>query len=105
MKLKIGLKVKGVQPELLLGLLVADSVHRDLVDDGIVVTELTGGKHKPNSLHYKGQAADIRTHHLSEKRRNLFNNALKDALGADYDVIIEFPGKPEEHMHLEFDPK
>lgn len=104
MLLKAGVKAAGVKPELLLGLSVADTLHRRLTGEELVVTSLTDGKHKATSLHYKGLAADLRTKDLNTAQKQIFYLQLRDALGPDFDVIFEDEGKPNEHIHLEFDP-
>ena len=66
----------------------------------LVITALTDGKHMEGSLHYKGQAADFRTNDISPAVAALIVKNTKEALGADYDVILE-----ASHGHLEHDPK
>lgn len=104
MLIKAGVKAAGVKPELLLGLSVAETIYRKLTGEYLVVTSLTDGKHKAASLHYKGLAADLRTHDLNTAQRQEFYLRLRDALGPDFDVIFEDEGKPNEHIHLEYDP-
>jgi len=67
MKLKPGVDVLGIKPELLLGLQVAEAVYaRHRVE--LVVTSVTDGQHRRGSLHYQGLAADLRVHGLPAER-------------------------------------
>ena len=97
--IKQGVKVAGIQPEILLAIQEAREVYRDL-GTMLVVTELTGGKHMEGSKHYIGQAADLRTRHLAKSDRSLAAARLRVALGPEYDVVLE-----KTHIHVEFDPK
>mgnify|MGYP001568085421 CR=1 FL=1 len=66
----------------------------------LVITALTDGKHMEGSLHYKGQAADLRTRDIATPVLNLIVKNAKEALGKDYDVVLE-----GDHVHLEYDPR
>lgn len=100
MRFKPGVQIAGASSELILGLCVADSVHRERCGAEITITSVSDGTHKPNSLHYKGRAADLRTRDLAPSDRALFANVLRDALGAEWDVVVE-----DDHVHMEWDPK
>lgn len=104
MKLKGGVRVLGAKPELMIGLQIANDVYeRHGVD--MRVTEITGGTHKPGSLHYAGLAADLGTHELAPELRDMILTEIRIAVGEDYDVIVEDAGTPNEHIHIEFQPK
>lgn len=96
MKLKPGVKIGGIRPELALGLMVAQS----LWSKELVVTAVVDGQHSRGSLHYAGQAADLRTRDLSEAEMAQVKAQLGEALGAEFDVVVE-----ADHMHLEWQPK
>jgi hypothetical protein len=70
-----------------------------------VVTSGRDGKHATNSLHYKDQALDFRTKHVPRARLNDLVSAIREALGPEFDVILESRGKENEHLHVEHDPK
>lgn len=98
MKLKSGVKVRGASNELLLGLYIASSVWSAL-GQRLVVTSMADGKHSRTSLHYSGNAADLRTRYFDD------NGAeaavwLKDSLSDEYDVVVE-----SDHIHIEYQPK
>lgn len=94
--LKPGVTPHGVQPELLLGLMIADGVY-SRNHYPMTVTSLTDGTHKAGSLHYKGQAADLRTRDVAMPLLGVIVREIKEALGADYDVILE-----GDHLHMEY---
>ena len=72
-----------------------------------VITSLNDGAHKKGSKHYSDRAVDLRTKHLpGEAEKVSFALEMKkllDPLG--FDVILEYLGGTNEHLHLEFDPK
>jgi hypothetical protein len=102
--LKPGLVASGVRPETLLAIMVVDSIlSRHNIP--LVLTELTGAKHMEGSLHYKGLAVDLRSKVIP---REILDNVvfeIKEALGSQYDVVLEAKDQDNEHMHVEFDPK
>jgi hypothetical protein len=103
--LKPGVKIDGLRPEIVLGLMCVKAVF-DRYKYELVITEGTGGKHMVGSLHYKGLALDIRSKHISDavtKAKILFD--CQDALGENFDFILEGDTKVNEHFHLEFDPE
>lgn len=64
-------------------------------DEGkdIYCTSIRDGNHSPGSMHYIGQAFDIKPMGVSVGK-------IRAALGNDFDVVDEF-----NHIHVEFDPK
>jgi len=85
----------------------------ELIDDTFAdrgldcwITSAQDGKHMAGSKHYDGLAIDLRSKNLpskAEKKRVL--EELKDGMTEQYDVILENEGKPQEHIHVEFDPE
>jgi hypothetical protein len=103
MKLKPGARITGIKPELLFALCVADSCYKLApANEELVVTEVTGGTHSPGSLHYVGLAADLRL--PSTWNLQAMTDRLKEALGADFDVVNN-ETTPPTHIHIEFQPK
>jgi len=92
-----GCRVQGVQPELILGLLVVNEIFSKNQLD-CTITCISDSKHSNGSLHYVGFAADIGLPpaHLT----NVMLEAIKLNLGQDFDVVIE-----KDHIHIEFQPK
>lgn len=101
LSLKEGVSVQGIQPELVLGLVIVSSIW-EYYTHGIpfVITSVSDGVHSANSLHYSGRAVDIRSRDLSVPQLNSMIALFRRALGPDYDVVLE-----PDHIHLEFDPK
>lgn len=99
MKIKQGVRIAGVKPELLFGLRVAESVY---AKEGfeLTVTAVVDGTHKVGSKHYVGMAADLRTIDLPVGAPARIVAALKAQIDQDFDIVLE-----SDHIHLEYDPK
>ena len=67
--------------------------------EDILVTSIRDGNHMPGSLHYDGHAFDVRWP-VHYEDRDVLLDALRDALGPDFDVVGE-----ADHIHIEYDPK
>ena len=104
MKLKHGVRLADLTPQMALAAIVVREVYRDL-DPGCscTITPANDGKHSDASWHYKGRALDFRTHDFTGDKQQLLYS-LKEALGPEFDVLLEGDGTPNEHVHLEFDP-
>lgn len=99
MKLKPGVRVQGIRPELTLALMAAQPLYAAAGAE-MVVTSVVEGRHSRGSLHYAGQALDLRTRDLAPDARRRLRDSLADALGGDFDVVLE-----ADHIHLEYQPK
>ncbi len=97
MRLKPGVRVIGIKPELLLAIMVAE---REFSPDELVITSVTDGTHMRGSKHYTGMAFDARIRDVVESRAREIARSIGKQLGGDYDVILE-----ESHLHVEYDPK
>lgn len=116
MTLKPGVKLKGLQPQALVGLTIAEGVFRNYGLE-MVVTSVNDSRHSLRSLHYKGQAFDLRLPTRCEKIGHTapFYDDLdervwrdiKEACGAEFDVILETHqmNRFQHHIHVEYDPK
>jgi len=89
-----------VQPVIAKALPLIDRVHTDVIGRDAIVTSGTDGKHKVNSLHYKGLALDLRIFDLTKTQRTQLTEELRQELGDDWDVVLE-----PDHIHAEYDPK
>ena len=98
MKVKPGVSVRGIQPATVFGLIICHSVFQDL-GETLTVTSGTEGSHSWASLHYVGQAFDIRIRDLRNEVARVVER-LKSALGKEFDVVLE-----SDHIHIEFQPK
>ena len=99
MRLKSDVKITGIRPEMILGIIVATRVY-DEMDYEFVITSGLEGTHSKTSLHYAGAAIDIRTRHLPAGAAQAARDAIANALTNEYDVILE-----GNHIHLEWQPK
>lgn len=118
MKLKDNsVRMRDLQPQTALAAMIVNSLLPTFGFKDIVITSLNDGTHMKDSLHYKGCAIDFRTHDWTPPRISLEPTLLrkdelekvrlsvKGALGVDFDVIIEDSDGPNEHMHVEYQPK
>lgn len=99
LSIKPGVSLIGLRPEMLVALQVVASVY-DKYNKDCVITSCTDGTHSSGSRHYPGFALDFRTRHLTDGQAAKIGMEIKEALGAEFDVIIH-----ETHIHVEFDPK
>jgi len=95
--IKNGVDLRGLTPQMAIAYTIACKVYGQYA---CVITSGSDGKHGPNSLHYSGQALDLRTNNLPPQAVQSIVDRLKEALGAQFDVVLE-----SDHIHIEFDPK
>lgn len=99
MELKQGVQIHGISPEMVLGAVITQSVFNAF---GLLmtVTSVVDGKHSLTSLHNSGNAIDVRRHNVPPSVLPKLVQALKDALGIDFDVVLE-----ASHIHIEYQPR
>lgn len=99
-KLKKGVSVSELKPQMLIVLQIADCIYKKHGQD-CIVTSGNDGLHKMNSLHYTGYAVDLRTRCLQDRETEQNVAAeLAAALGAEFDIVLE-----KNHLHIEYDPE
>jgi hypothetical protein len=106
MKLKPEVKVTNLTPQILLALVVAEGLYRAYIPYNyhITVTSCDDGDHGEDTWHGEGRAVDIRTKDLpASVNKKQLTQAIKDALPG-YDVLFEYEGTENEHIHIEWDP-
>lgn len=104
MILKAGVSLRGLQPQALVILQVAEAVYRGF-DVPLVVTSASDGEHSTDSLHYAGLAIDLRTKNIpTVADKGLIRREIAQALGQEFDVLLEYLGAQNEHLHAEYDP-
>lgn len=92
-------------PQLIIALMIASDVWQRAGYE-MTVTACKDGVHKPSSLHYVGKAADIRTKDLPDHTTKVgLISRVKQRLTADFDLVFEYEGEANEHLHIEYDPK
>lgn len=69
------------------------------------ITSGNDGVHMRGSKHYEDAALDIRTKNLSKTDKHLLKDTIKSRLGRDFDLVLEDEDGPNEHLHVEYDPK
>ncbi len=102
MQLKPGVKIDKLQPQALLGIVVVNSIFEREHWPELVITAGNDSVHKKGSLHYVGQAFDIRTRDLiqNQVKEAYLTEQIRGSLGVDFDVVLE-----KDHAHIEYDPK
>jgi hypothetical protein len=95
--IKQGVRVKGLSNEILLAVLIAQSIYTE-TEHSLVITSVTDGRHSAGSLHYTGDAIDLRL--PTPSTRDQIVSQLRTALGDSYDVLLE-----ADHIHIEYDPR
>lgn len=93
-------------PQMFEAMIVVDRVlyHNYAVKE-CLVTSGNDGKHMKGSLHYEGKALDFRTSNWPMGRQEAILTEIKRSLGTDYDCLLECMGTPNQHLHIEYDPK
>ena len=99
MKVKPGVSLKHLKPQMLVALTAAELIWWGRGEE-LVITSGSDGIHAEHSLHYLGYALDFRTHYFDPQVQEWIRDQLASALGDEYDVVLE-----NTHMHVEYDPK
>lgn len=98
--IKAGVDLRGLQPQMAVAYTIAAVVFWEQAGESCWITSATDSVHGANSLHPKGLALDLRTKHLRSELVHPVFVKLKEALGEQFDVVLE-----DDHLHVEFDPK
>ena len=97
MKIKFGVNVVGLRPEIIMVLPVINDVIR-WTGQEMVITSALDGVHDERSLHKKGLAIDIRLPYRDPSKDTEVSFMIQSALGINYDVVKEL-----DHIHIEYD--
>ena len=103
MKLKYGIRLADLSPQIVLAAMVIQECFRERGGE-FTITSLNDGAHSEKSLHYKGHALDFRTRDFTGDKHALIS-LIRASLGENFDVLLEDEGGPNEHGHAEHDPK
>jgi len=92
--------------QLAMALVITDQIYASVGADECVVTSIHDSTHSAASKHYLGRAADIRSKDLTTDRKTTVLVRLKGRLSPlGFDVLLEDRDGPNEHFHVEWDPK
>lgn len=100
---KPGIKIRGIQPELVVALTVAYTAFFSEYGHFLLFSSIAEQDpvHSAKSLHYDGRAFDISGTNFSGNTQMLyFSSLLKKLLTDEFDVVLE-----SDHIHVEFQPK
>jgi len=98
-ELKAGVEMDGVQPELVLGFMIASGVWADF-GQRLVITAIKNGKHSKTSLHHSGNAGDLRSRYFDLPTKAKVAKELRTRLGKHFDVVVH-----STHIHIEYQPR
>lgn len=90
---------QNLQPQMVLAVIMAQEVYREY-DTDMVITSANDSVHSRTSLHFSGNAVDLRIWNLPDGTANEVRDKLQEKLTKDFDVILE-----SDHIHLEYQPK
>ena len=102
---KDAVDIGGIKPEIVLAIMTAEQVFNNQ-NIPLIITSILDGKHMPGSYHNIGKAADFRSKHIKNTgTKYIILNMLRLRLPPGFDVLLEGEGTPNEHYHIEYDPK
>ena len=99
MRMKQDVNPIGIRPELLLAMMIADTVYTEAGYE-LVITSINDGTHSKTSRHYQGMAFDCRIRHIPGPIVQQIFDALKLNLGSNYFVLLE-----SNHIHISYKPR
>lgn len=102
--IKLGVSLKDLQPQMAIAYAIIQDIYRQF-GYGCTITSGNDGVHMAGSCHGTGDALDFRTKHLERPDFRVMMEEVKAALGQEFDVVIENVGEPNEHLHVEYQPK
>lgn len=105
LQIKPGARIFGLRPEMILAVIAVESAYASHGIANCIITHAIDGTHSVGSEHYAGAALDFRMHNVPSVQRERLVQDIKEALGADYFVLWEAKGTPNEHLHIEFNPR
>lgn len=108
MRIKDGVRFSSPEMAMCIATIAVRDVFTDFGQDMLEFC-ITGGieDHQHPSKHVYGGGLDYRTKSLSlsEDEKWMLTAAVRRYLGDGFDVVLESVGKPNEHLHVEYDPK
>lgn len=105
LRLKLGVRLHGIVSQMILAAVIVDQVYGNQGVTECWITTGIDGVHKVASAHYRGDALDFRIHNVPQEQRGIILDHIRAALGEDYDVLHEYIGTDQEHIHIQWKPK
>ena len=106
MQIKSGVSLLGITPQAVVLLMIANDIYRSEFGIELRLTSGSEGKHGYASLHKSGNAIDIGTRGMqSWTSPEAVSKRLSESSGDEVDVVLEAVGTPNEHIHMEWQPK
>ncbi len=100
MKIKRGVRIDGLHPKMRKVRIEANRIWAKYGKELVITSGREMARHSAGSLHYDLRALDLRTRYFkSEEEKIKVRNELAEALGEEYDVVLEVS-----HIHAEYDP-
>lgn len=101
MRLKDGVRISSLTVPVLLSVITAQEEYQKYETE-LVITSGEDSRHSSTSLHYSGNAVDLRTRTLPNPKVDgqQIANTLDEKLGRNFDVIFE-----GDHIHIEYQPR
>lgn len=97
MKLKKGVLLGDIKPEIIMALLVIEPILQGY-NQGLVITSCRNGKHSKNSKHYLGYAVDFRIWQLqNDNTTDAVVALIRSELTKEYYVKAE-----DTHIHVQW---
>jgi len=69
------------------------------------ITSIADGQHMQGSKHYQGLAFDVRLNDIPLELHETLRREVSNMVGSAFDVLHEYHGTTNDHLHIEFDPK
>jgi hypothetical protein len=107
-KFKPGTGIRDLTPQSVLAMTVVERVCLNRLGLGYepTITSADDRVHGPRSKHPSGNAIDVRTKDILREDLWIIIAKIKARLEPlGFDVVFEAEGQPQEHIHIEYDPK
>ncbi len=103
MKLKDGVVLAGLRPEVKAALSVLEKVFQEQDVEMVVTSTTDDSPPRPNPAHREGRAVDMRAHQVNPYLLPLFRQNMERALGIKWTVkaVIFYPDTQRTHIHAE----
>ncbi len=99
MRIKKGVKLRGLLPQTVLASVVAAGVYQEHNQE-FRLTSGTEGMHMAGSLHFSGGAFDCGIRGIGSVEAKKIRDEISSRLQGEFDVVLE-----KNHIHVEYQPK